>query len=86
MDQWMLQFLQRYMKPVTDKTTSLSHLPGGVRSPDMPGESGHVVQKTSEVEQFHTGLNITRSVSKVLGSPRFFTGNFESESADLAQC
>lgn len=36
MDQWMLQFLQRYMKPVTEKTTSLSHVPAGVGSPDIP--------------------------------------------------
>jgi hypothetical protein len=36
MDQWMLQFLQRYIKPVTDKTTSLSHIPDEVGSLDMP--------------------------------------------------
>lgn len=36
MDQWMLNFLQRYTKPVTDEKFVLPRLPGGARSPDMP--------------------------------------------------
>lgn len=36
MDQWMLNFLQRYTKPVNDEKIVLPRLPGEALSPDMP--------------------------------------------------
>jgi hypothetical protein len=36
MDQWMLNFLQRYTKPVIDGKIALPRLPDEARSPDLP--------------------------------------------------
>jgi alpha-L-rhamnosidase len=48
MDQWMLNFLQRYTKPVTDEKIALPRLPGEAGSPDMP---------EWQAEIFHTDVN-----------------------------
>ena len=36
MDRWMLNFLQRYTKPVKGERISVQRLPGESCSPDMP--------------------------------------------------
>lgn len=47
MDQWILNFLQRYTKPVIDKNIALPRLPAGAGSPDMPEWQREICDTTS---------------------------------------